>query len=209
MSVDPGRDWDRSKPQSWNMYAYVRNNPVNATDPDGRAIDVLFDAGSAAYGIGVMWKKALSGEAVTWRDNAAVVVDLGSAFVPGLTGGGAVIRGAGKAEILIDAARAGDNTKGVVARGSQNPKVAEALRKGQEAHKAEQYPPGFVKEKQLPSGKKMDAYNAETKEVIELKPNNPSAVRKGQRQVDQYCKECDKEYGPGHKGTVRTYDPPQ
>jgi RHS repeat-associated protein len=32
-SVDPGKDWDPKQPQSWNMYAYVRNNPVNRTDP--------------------------------------------------------------------------------------------------------------------------------------------------------------------------------
>jgi RHS repeat-associated protein len=35
-SVDPGKDWDPAKPQSWNMYSYVRNNPMNATDPTGR-----------------------------------------------------------------------------------------------------------------------------------------------------------------------------
>lgn len=36
LSVDPGRDWDVRQPQSWNMYAYVRNNPINNTDPDGK-----------------------------------------------------------------------------------------------------------------------------------------------------------------------------
>lgn len=36
LSVDPGRDWDPYEPQSWNMYTYVRNNPVNAIDPTGR-----------------------------------------------------------------------------------------------------------------------------------------------------------------------------
>jgi RHS repeat-associated protein len=39
LSVDP--TWesaDLGKPQSWNRYAYVWNNPVNATDPDGRVL---------------------------------------------------------------------------------------------------------------------------------------------------------------------------
>ena len=40
-SVDPGNleaKLDLSQPQSWNGYAYVRNNPCAFTDPDGRCI---------------------------------------------------------------------------------------------------------------------------------------------------------------------------
>lgn len=29
-------DQQPSSPQSWNMYAYVRNNPLNRVDPNGR-----------------------------------------------------------------------------------------------------------------------------------------------------------------------------
>ncbi|HEX2060278.1 MAG TPA: RHS repeat-associated core domain-containing protein [Thermoanaerobaculia bacterium] len=36
LSADPGRDWDLRQPQSWNMYSYVRNNPINNTDPEGK-----------------------------------------------------------------------------------------------------------------------------------------------------------------------------
>ncbi|MEM4188874.1 MAG: RHS repeat-associated core domain-containing protein [Candidatus Hadarchaeum sp.] len=37
LSVDQGRDDDFHKPQSFNLYAYVRNNPVNAVAGNGRA----------------------------------------------------------------------------------------------------------------------------------------------------------------------------
>lgn len=36
LSVDPGRDFDLHAPQSWNLYAYVRGNAINAHDPTGR-----------------------------------------------------------------------------------------------------------------------------------------------------------------------------
>jgi len=35
LSVDPG-SYSLFKPQSWNRYGYVRNNPLNTTDPTGR-----------------------------------------------------------------------------------------------------------------------------------------------------------------------------
>lgn len=36
MSVDPGRDWDPKQPQSWNLYSYVKDDPIGSTDPTGR-----------------------------------------------------------------------------------------------------------------------------------------------------------------------------
>ncbi len=36
MAVDPGDDTALEDPQSWNKYAYVRNNPMRRTDPTGK-----------------------------------------------------------------------------------------------------------------------------------------------------------------------------
>jgi len=37
-STDPGLDVHLRSTQSWNLFSYVRNNPLNATDPDGRVV---------------------------------------------------------------------------------------------------------------------------------------------------------------------------
>jgi RHS repeat-associated protein len=39
-SPDDGSDQDPSNPQSWNLYSYVRNNPVSLADEDGHAVTV-------------------------------------------------------------------------------------------------------------------------------------------------------------------------
>jgi RHS repeat-associated protein len=40
LSVDPGRDYNPKVPQSWNLYGYVRNNPIAYVDPDGLAVQL-------------------------------------------------------------------------------------------------------------------------------------------------------------------------
>jgi RHS repeat-associated protein len=54
-TVDPvlAQDQALADPQLWNRYAYVRNNPLRYTDPDGRCIwDVCAAEGTAVYIVG-------------------------------------------------------------------------------------------------------------------------------------------------------------
>ncbi|OAI14822.1 hypothetical protein A1507_01055 [Methylomonas koyamae] len=115
-----------------------------------------------------------------------------------------------KAEKAVNTAqkveKAANQVTNSTQKGAANPKIQEALRKGQKAHKEREYPSGFKKEVTLPSGKRMDAYNEKTKEIIELKPNNSKAIIQGERQVEGYCRECNEAFGPGHTGRVETYE---
>jgi RHS repeat-associated protein len=50
LTPDPGKDWDMQRPQTWNLYTYVRNNPVGNIDPTGR--DTLSRGPSVAGAFG-------------------------------------------------------------------------------------------------------------------------------------------------------------
>ncbi len=42
---------EKGNPQSWNLYAYVRNNPLNAVDPDGHDCVYLNNSGNGVESI--------------------------------------------------------------------------------------------------------------------------------------------------------------
>ncbi|MCC6262136.1 MAG: hypothetical protein IT169_01050 [Bryobacterales bacterium] len=224
----PFADQTPFDPQSWNLYSYTRNNPLKYIDRTGEAIETLWDALNIGIGVTSFVDNVQTGNyGAAALDALGVVVDSAAAVVPLIPGGaGAGIKAVRAADRVADAADLAttsnridnavdasgttaslvtDTAQGKIAQGAANPKVKEALARGQEAHKQANYGPGFKKEVTLPSGKRMDAYNKTDKRVVELKPANPRAVNRGEKQVKQYCKECDDVYGPGHTGEVRTY----
>ena len=74
-------------------------------------------------------------------------------------------------------------------------------------HAQQEYPDGFDKEQTLESGKRVDALNRSTREVIELKPNNARAIARGVKQLQGYIIELN-ETEPGARpwtGRVMTY----
>ncbi|ACR13961.1 Rhs family protein [Teredinibacter turnerae T7901] len=185
-----------SPAHGFNRYAYVNNNPYKYNDPDGEFIQVLVGAAiGAAMDAAIQY--AVTGE-----------VDLGEVAVAAAAGaaGVGIAKNIGKAARLFSKGRKGKEVTESGLRGAQNPKVAEAAAKGRQMHKDYDYGPGFEKEVTLPSGKRADAVNWETREVVELKPNNPNAIRRGEKQVEGYRQELQCTTGECWTSRVETYE---
>src|SRR5688572_10909838 len=67
----------------------------------------------------------------------------------------------------------------------RNPTSGEtaAAARGRQAHQEWSPGEGYRLNEPLPSRKRPDAVNWETRDVVELKPDNPPAIRRGLRQV--------------------------
>jgi len=81
------------------------------------------------------------------------------------------------------------------------------LKAGKAAHRMEPVLPGEKPEVTTPSGKRMDRYNPNIYHIREIKPDNPRAIREGQKQVEGYRKEMESATGKPHTSEVSTYDP--
>ena len=76
----------------YNLFRYCHNDPIDHTDPMGEIIDTIADVGFIAYDA----YKAITDRANRSEHLTALGLDTAAAFIPGLTGAGAVYRG-GKA----------------------------------------------------------------------------------------------------------------
>ena len=79
-------------------------------------------------------------------------------------------------------------------RGANNPKVADAARKGREVHKSWDYGPGVQKEVTIRGilnnkevTRRVDGLNVTKRIIYELKPNNSRAVARGVKQLNDYA----------------------
>jgi len=115
-TVDPFLDIDQAlvDPQRWNRYTYVRNNPLRYVDPDGRAIETLWDAFNIGLGFTSLVDNLRQGNFGSAAvDAGGLLLDSGAAVVPFLPGGVATaIKGAravDKATVVYQSVKTGEN----------------------------------------------------------------------------------------------------
>lgn len=107
LSMDPTlKSAERRRPQSWNRYVYVENNPVNAVDPDGRIVETLWDLANVVIGAKSLYDNVSSGHyAAAAIDAVGVIVDGAAVVAPGVPGGvGTAIRVARASDKVDDVA---------------------------------------------------------------------------------------------------------
>ena len=107
MAVDPGDDTQTENPQSWNKYAYVRNNPIGSRDPDGRITALAgFVIGAAVEYGSEVYSNYKSGKSGSDAWTSVSLTKIGtSGAVGALTSGLSALEGVGLAgRVAIGAA---------------------------------------------------------------------------------------------------------
>jgi RHS repeat-associated protein len=100
--------------QAWDRFAYANNNPVRYADPTGNWIESAFDILSIGYGI-----YDISQNGLNWENGLGLAADIVGLALPGVTGLGAMVRVASRADDAADALRTVNQASNLVQAGNQ------------------------------------------------------------------------------------------
>jgi RHS repeat-associated protein len=187
-----------------NLYGYVGNNPVSFVDPYGLfapAPAVVVGLAPVATAIGAVGTGALALAPVAaygYYQLGNLIGDLNAPDASDFHGPG--IQGA-----MPPPKPPGPPRGGAAASCPNSPNGEnESTASGREAHKWWQPPEGYDTNFQFANGLKPDAINFDTQDILELKPNNPAAIRLGNQQVQGYINAAQQQFGGTWTGSVVT-----
>jgi RHS repeat-associated protein len=174
-----------------NWYVYCNNNPVNYFDYSGE-VPIPALVGGALFVGGLLWAAY-----DIWTNPDDPMSYVSAIPITKLAKLGIFMKK------VIDPVVDGISKGGKAKKGGETAATA----RGRLKHAEHEYGPGYNKRHNLPSGRRPDAVNVEKGHVFELKPNNPKAIKKGEKQLQEYLEELKKLYPEKDwTGTVITYD---
>ena len=167
------------------MFTYCNNNPVIFYDPAGEALDVVWDV--VSFGTSLAEVVVNPANPVAWFSLGA---DAACLIIPGLTGGGGVVRFVAGANNIADAVKLTDK----VIDGSKAIKSSTEL--GKKMHDLymilDETDNLFTNKtigkvfEEVKSNLRPDAIDTTNKILYELKPHNTRSFKKAIQQVKKY-----------------------
>jgi RHS repeat-associated protein len=88
-------------PVDFNRYAYTRNAPLKYRDTSGHWIESALDIAGIAYDI-----YDISQNGLNWENGLSLAADVAGLILPGVTGGGVIVRAAMHADEVAEGAKA-------------------------------------------------------------------------------------------------------
>lgn len=170
------------------MFAYCGNNPVIRTDATGQYYESAFDI--IAISADVIELAANPTNLVTW---GALAADVASLVLPGVTGGGGIVRFVASADDLLDAAKYADRVVDAAKAIGSNRDLGKVIHNSYRP--IEESSTGFINRalstvfEEITSKSRPDAIDTAQNIIYELKPYNRSSFIKAINQTKRYLNE--------------------
>ena len=170
------------------MFAYCGNNPTVREDSNGKAFDTVLDV--ISIGMDIAELVANPTNLVTW---GALAADVASLVLPGVSGGGKIVRFIASADKITDAAKYADDVIDSAKVISSSTDLGKAMHK---AYKPiQESSTGYINKalstvfEEVSSKMRPDAIDTAKNVIYELKPYNKSSFTKAISQTQRYLKE--------------------
>ena len=112
----PFLDQKPTNPQTWNLYAYGRNNPLSHVDPSGNIVETVWDIANVALDVTSLASNVAEGNwGAAAVDAGGLVIDVAATAIPFVPGGaGTAIKAARMADKGYEAVKSAKRVEATI-----------------------------------------------------------------------------------------------
>lgn len=169
----------------YNMFAYCSNNPIICSDSEGTYAESALDI--IAIGLDIA---ELAVNPYNLRGWGALAADMACLVLPGITGGGGVVRFVASADNLVDATKYADDVVDAAKVMKSTPDLGRTMHEGyMAAFKGKDFYRNTSIKQVIGEGTSLlrpDAVDIANQVIYELKPYNKQAFRRAIAQTQKY-----------------------